>query len=125
MRDFRSLKVWEKSHAFALAVYRACESFPRTEQYGLTSQLQRAALSIPTNIAEGCGYDSDAQFVRFLDMALGSASECEYLLLFARELGYVDPATYTALHAAVVEIKRMLTGLLKTLRRREPLVADT
>ena len=73
MRDFHSLKVWEKSHAFALAVYKACEGFPRAEQYGLTSQLQRAALSIPTNIAEGSGYESDAQFIRFLEIALGSA----------------------------------------------------
>lgn len=118
MRDFHSLKVWEKSHAFALAVYKACEAFPRMEQYGLTSQLQRAALSIPTNIAEGCGYESDAQFIRFLEIALGSASECEYLLLFARDMGYLSSETFTALSADATEIKRMLTGLLKSLRRR-------
>ncbi len=63
MRDFHTLKVWEKSHAFALAAYKACEGFPSSERFGLTSQLQRAALSIPTNIAEGCGYESDAQFI--------------------------------------------------------------
>ena len=117
MRDFHTLKVWEKSHAFAQAAYKACEGFPGSERYGLTSQLQRAALSIPTNIAEGCGYESDAQFIRFLEIALGSASECEYLLLFARDMGYLPAETHASLNESVVEIKRMLTGLLKSLRR--------
>ncbi len=118
MRDFHTLKVWEKGHVFAQAAYKACESFPASERYGLTSQLQRAALSIPTNIAEGCGYESDAQFIRFLEIALGSASECEYLLLFARDMGYLRPEIHASLSESVVEIKRMLTGLLKSLRRR-------
>ncbi len=118
MRDFRQLKVWEKSHAFAKAVYQACGKFPSEERYGLTSQLQRAALSIPTNIAEGCGRDSEAQFARFLEIALGSASECEYLLLFSHEMGYLPMEKYTALNVAIDEIKRMLFGLLKSVGRR-------
>jgi len=118
MRDFRHLKVWEKSHAFAKAVYAACRRFPPEERFGLTSQLQRAAFSIPTNIAEGCGRDSDAQFARFLEIASGSASESEYLLLFAYEMGWLPEEEYQALVNAVEEIKRMLTGLLKSLGRR-------
>ena len=118
MRDFHKLKVWEKSHAFAKAVYAVCRRFPPEERFGLTSQLQRAALSIPTNIAEGCGRDSDPQFVRFLEIALGSASESEYLLLFAREMGWLSESEYRALMADVTEIKRMLTGLIKSLGRR-------
>ena len=86
MKDFRELKVWDKAHRVALSVYRATKDFPAQEQYGLTSQIRRAAVSIPTNIAEGCGRNGDAEFARFLDIALGSASELEYLVLLSGEL---------------------------------------
>ncbi|RMD65484.1 four helix bundle protein [Candidatus Parcubacteria bacterium] len=127
MRNFHTLKVWEKSHAFSLAVYKACKGFPPSERYGLTSQLQRAALSIPTNIAEGCGRDSEAQFARFLEIApstllragLGSASESDYLLLFARDMGWLSAEQYRSLNGDVQEIKKMLFGLLKSVGRRK------
>ncbi|MFQ5961877.1 MAG: four helix bundle protein, partial [Candidatus Methylomirabilales bacterium] len=74
MRDFRELKVWEKAHHLTLAVYNATTTFPRDELYGLTSQIRRSCASIPANIAEGCGRGGDAEFARFLQIAMGSAS---------------------------------------------------
>jgi len=84
MKDFRQLKVWEKSHLLALAFYKATKDFSKEELYGLTSQMCRASMSIPTNIAEGCGRNTDADFARFLQMAMGSASETEYELILAK-----------------------------------------
>jgi four helix bundle protein len=110
MRDFRSLQVWEKSHRLALEVYRTTQGFPPEERYGLTSQLRRAGVSVPSNIAEGCGRDTKAELVRFLQIAAGSASEMEYQFLLARDLGYLDESTYARLSAAVVEVKKMLSA---------------
>jgi four helix bundle protein len=87
MRDFRTLKVWEKAHALVLSVYRATSSFPRDELFGLTSQMRRSAASIPTNIAEGCGANTDAEFARFCQYAVRSSCELEYQLLLSRDLG--------------------------------------
>jgi len=109
MRDFRELKVWERSHHLTLEVYQLTKRFPKTEQYGLTSQLRRSAQSIPENIAEGAGKDSRRDFARFLQIARGSASELEYELLLARDLHYVNEADYVRMNETVVEIKRMLT----------------
>ena len=81
MRDFRSLKVWEKSHRLTLAVYQATMNFPREERYSLTQQIRRASVSIASNIAEGCGRKGAADFARFLQIAMGSASELEYQFL--------------------------------------------
>jgi len=125
MRDFRELKVWEKAHRLTLEVYRATGSFPREEIYGLSSQIRRAAGSIGANIAEGAGKNSRPEFARFLQIALGSASELEYHLLLSRELGYVNPETYDVLSAQVIETKKMLTGFLQNLRaERRELAAD-
>ncbi len=116
MKDFRQLKVWEKAHVFALAVYKITKSFPKNEVYGLTSQIRRASASIPTNIAEGCGRDSDADLARFLQISMGSSSEAEYLLLLSRDLGLMSNDEYEQLNPEIVEIKRMLSGLIKTLK---------
>ena len=86
MQNFRDLKVWRKAHAVALSVYAATAPFPAAERYGLTSQMRRAAFSIPSNIAEGCGRPSNAELAHFLHIALESASELEYFLLLARDL---------------------------------------
>lgn len=116
MKDFRQLKVWEKSHQLALAVYKTTKGFPKEELYGLTSQIRRASMSIPTNIAEGCGRNTDAEFARFLQIAMGSASETEYQLILARDLEFLSQNDYEKLHNDVEEVKRMLASLLKTLR---------
>ena len=116
MKNFRDLKVWEKSHQLTLEVYRGTKQFPQSELYGLTSQIRRAAASIPANLAEGCGRGCDADFGRFIQMAAGSASELEYHLLLARDLGYIETHAYTQMETAVVEVKRMLTSLIQKLR---------
>jgi four helix bundle protein len=116
MKDFRELKVWEKAHQLTLAVYQATTAFPKEELYGLTSQMRRSAASIPTNIAEGCGRGSDDDFRRFLQIAMGSASELEYHVLLAHDLGYLAAGDGDRLTAAIIEVKRMLASLITKIR---------
>ena len=116
MRDFRRLQVWEKSHGLTLRIYELTAQFPREEIYGLTSQIRRACASIPTNIAEGCGRESPADFARFLQIAMGSASETEYLILLAHDLKYINVDQYTELVDVVIYIKKMLINLQKNIR---------
>jgi four helix bundle protein len=116
MRDFHSRKVWQKSHLLVRDVYRSSHRFPRAEAYGLTSQLRRAAVSISANIAEGCGRGSSADFARCAQIAMGSASEVEYLLLLARDLEYLTPDEYYPLEGQVIEVKRMVSALMTKLR---------
>jgi four helix bundle protein len=116
MKDFKDLKVWEKAHVLTLLVYEETRSFPKEERYGLTSQLRRAAASVAANIVEGCGRRSDGEFTRFLQIARGSASEVEYHLLLARDLHLLDEAKYRKLDSMVVEVERMLTGLVQRVR---------
>ena len=87
MRDFREMKVWREVHQLTLAIYKVTTDFPREEVYGLTSQIRRACATIPANIAEGCGRNSVVEFARFLHIAMGSASELDYHLMLARDLG--------------------------------------
>jgi len=119
MRDFRNLKVWEKAHRLTLDVYRMTKEFPRDEQFGLTSQIRRAAVSIGANIAEGSGKKSRPDLARFLQMGLGSASELEYHLLLSRDLGYLSAANQEKLFSQVVEVKKMLTGFIDYLCGRK------
>lgn len=116
MQDFRNLKVWEKAHQLTLAVYQATAKFPKEELFGLTSQTRRSVASIPTNIAEGCGRGSDADFGRFLQMAAGSASEIDYQLLLARGLGYLGPESYVDLTKDLAEVRRMLAKFIQRLK---------
>jgi four helix bundle protein len=118
LQDFRNLKVWEKGHQLALAIYTVTTKFPKHEMYGLTSQLRRAAGSIPANIAEGCGRSGKAELARFLDISLGSASEVEYHLILAHDLGFLDEKDYRAINTQAVELKRMLTSFILKLRSR-------
>jgi four helix bundle protein len=116
LKDFRELVVWRRAHELTLAVYRVTASFPRSEIYGLTSQLRRASASVPANLAEGCGRDGDAELARFCSIAMGSASELEYHLLLARDLHLIKPEDYAGLAERATELKRMLTGLLQRLK---------
>lgn len=115
MKDFRQLKVWQKAHQLTLAIYQLTASFPREEIYGLTAQMRRAAASIPANLAEGCGRNSDAELARFSSIAAGSASELEYHLLLARDLNLIQLNDYPLLAEQIVEIKRMLTVFVQKL----------
>ena len=116
MKDFRDLMVWQKAHQLALKIYNITKTFPKEEIYGLTSQLRRAALSIPTNLAEGCGRFTDADFARFGQIAFASASEVEYLILFSKDIKLVDTNDFNSLHNYIVEVKKMLSSLLDKLR---------
>jgi four helix bundle protein len=115
MRDFKSLMVWTKAHQLTLQVYRTTAAFPKDEQYGLTSQTRRAAASIPANIAEGCGRSSNPELARFMQIALGSASELEYHVLLAHDLNLIRGDEYQSLTLQVVEIKRMLSAFIQKL----------
>ena len=114
MQDFRQLKVWKRAHELTLAVYCVTAAFPKDELYGLTSQVRRSAASIPANIAEGCGRSGDAEFARFLHIAMGSASELDYHLLLAKDLSFLSPAEYDELAGSVAEVKRMLASPIRT-----------
>jgi len=116
MKDFRKLDVRQKSYQLTLSLYKATVGFPSQELYGLTSQIRRAAVSIPANIAEGCGRGTSAELRQFLQVAMGSASELECHLLLARDLSLVNPDDSTKLIARVTEVKRMLVGLMHRLR---------
>jgi four helix bundle protein len=115
VRSFRDLTVWHKAHQLTLGVYLATTPFPKDELYGLTSQLRRAASSVPANIAEGCGRGSTADFVRFLHIAAGSASELEYHLVLAHDLKLLNELDYLKLDQSVTEVKRMLSKLTQKL----------
>ena len=117
VRDFKDLKVWERSHRLVLDVYGATGAFPHEETYGLTAQLRRCSASIPANIAEGCGRSGDAELCRFMLIAMGSASELEYHLLLARDLGYLRAQDYRELSQGAGEVKRMLSTFITRLRR--------
>jgi four helix bundle protein len=116
VKDFRTLKVWEKGHRMTLAVYGATAKFPREELYGLTSQIRRSCVSVPANIAEGCGRESDADLARFLQIAAGSASELQYHILLANELGLLEDDDREYLIEEITEVKRMLASFIKKLR---------
>jgi len=116
LKDFRELKVWEKSHRLALTIYKVTAAFPREELYGLTSQLRRCCVSIPTNIAEGCGRSGDTELARFLGIGMGSASELQYLLMLAVDLQFLNSADYEPLAVNVEEVKRMLASFIQKLR---------
>lgn len=115
MRDFKKYDIWNLSHELTLEIYSISNQFPNSEIYGLTSQIRRASSSIPTNIAEGCGRDSDAEFSRFLTIALGSANETEYLLILLKDLIYIDNTSFESLTVKVNLIKRKIFSLKQKL----------
>ena len=119
MQNFRDLKVWRKGHELTANRHGATAAFPTEERYGLTSQLRRAAASVPANIAEGCGRNSAKELRRFLEVAMGSASEVEYHLLLARDLGMSTADDHRTLDEQVCEIKRMLAAFIQTLVDRQ------
>jgi len=123
MRDFKELKVWHKAHCFVIDVYKHSRGFPADERFGLTAHLRKSAISVPSNIAEGCGREGDRELSRFLSIAAGSASESEYQLLLARDLGYLQPDDHQVLDNQVNEIKRMLRSFIRTLSQEPTLTA--
>lgn len=118
MSDFKKLSVWEKAHLLTLGVYKSTEGYPRTEVFGLTSQMRRASSSIGCNIAEGLGRGSDGELARFLRIAIGSANELEYQLLLSRDLKYLSCESFERLQRDTSEVGRMLTGFLHKVEQR-------
>ena len=116
MRDFRTYDIWKLSHVFTLKIYELTKSFPKSEIYGIISQIRRASTSIPTNISEGCGRDSDAEFNRFLPIALGSASEVEYLIILSKDLNYIEENSSIILNEEINVIKRKIYSLKQKLK---------
>ena len=108
MRDFHKLGIWQRSHQLTLDVYKVSKSFPKDELFGLTSQVRRAASSIPTNIAEGCGRASNKDYAHFLQIAIGSASEVEYELLLAHDLEYINDEAFNKLTSETIAIRKMI-----------------
>jgi four helix bundle protein len=115
-KDVRTLKVWEKSHQPALDIYKLTDGFPNDERYGMTSQIRKACFSIPTNIAEGSGRQTGADFNRFLSIAMGSASELVTLPLLAKDLDYLRLSEHQQLNMQIVEIKKKLAKFINWLR---------
>lgn len=118
MQDFKQLKVWEKSHHFTLGVYKITQAFPKVEQYGLVSQMTRAAVSIPANIAEGCGKFTDNDKCRMFQIALGSVHESEYYLILTKDLKLINEAEYKVLNDNLNQVKAMLIVLIKRSKER-------
>jgi four helix bundle protein len=116
VKDYKKLTVWQNSHQLVLKLYSATKRFPKEELFGLTSQIRRATTSVPANIVEGCGRDTDADFKRFLDIAYGSASEVEYYILLSADLGYLTTAECGVLEKEISSIKRMLGAFIRKLK---------
>ncbi len=115
MRDFHELKVWAKAHRLVVSIYEVTQHFPSEERFGLTQQIRRTAVSIPSNLADGCGRNTEPEMARFLDIASGSASELDYQILLARDLRYLDEDNYQKLAHQVQEVRRMLYAFMKTM----------
>ena len=111
MGDFTKLAVWKKAHDVALAIYRETAKWPKHELFGLTSQSRRAAVSIPANLAEGCGKNSDAELAKHSRTALGSASELSYYLILAHDLSYIERTVYDERQHSLAEVRRMVASL--------------
>ena len=116
MQNYKDLKVWEKAHDFTIKVYKATSLFPKEELFTLTSQIKKAASSIPANIAEGCGKHSNNEFAHFLNIALGSSNEVEYFLLLSKDLGYLAQELFDELFKLINEIKALLIVLISKVR---------
>ena len=115
-RNFREYSVWKEAVSFATCAYEVTGKLPWFEKKGLCDQLQRAAVSISSNIAEGSAKPSDAEFAHYLDTALGSSYEVETQLLISTKIGYINNETYQSLYEGIVEIEKQLAGLIRTLR---------
>lgn len=117
MKDFKNLLVWQNAHELVLKVYKMTNNFPKEEIYGLTSQIRRASSSVPTNIAEGCGRNTDGDLYRFLCISMGSASELEYLLLLCHDLEYIDKEKYNSCNLDLLTLKKMLNALIQKINK--------
>jgi four helix bundle protein len=124
VRNFEDLEVWRLAHTLTVDLHRLTKAFPRDEIFGLTSQIRRASGSIGANLAEGCGRWGEVELARYVQIAMGSASELHNHLRLARDLDYLAEADYQITLSALTSIRKMLTSLLQTLRRSQKLHAE-
>ncbi len=115
MRNFLNLEIWKKSHLLTLKIYKTTKQFPKDEIFGLTSQMRRSSSSIPTNIAEGCGRNSNPQLINFLQISTGSCSELQYQIILCKELSYINEDIFNELHNEVIDVRRMIFAYLNKL----------
>ena len=118
MQNYSNLLVWQKSHQLTLDIYEVTRSFPKNEQFGITSQMRRASSSVPTNLAEGSGKLTQHDFRNFVLISFGSSNELEYLLLLSFDLHYLDEYEFARLDEQIKEVKRMLSGLINSITRK-------
>ena len=116
MKKFKNLKVWQKGIELVKNIYKSTKEFPKEELYGLTSQMRRSAISVPSNIAEGSGRGTDKDFNRFLDIALGSSYELETQIIIAFELEFISEQDFNDLSMKINEEQKMIAGLQKSLK---------
>jgi four helix bundle protein len=116
MQNFRDLKIWQKGHQLTLDIYKLTNAFPKSEMFSLMSQMRRAAISVPANVAEGCVQSSDAGFAKFLYHSLGSASELEYYVELSKDLEFINLDTHDAFLKKAIEVKRMITPFIQKLK---------
>ncbi len=116
MKEYKKLVVWQKSHQLTLDIYQITSSYPKEEMFGLVSQMRRASGSIPTNIAEGCGRNSDKDFCRFLVIAFGSTNELEYQIILSTDLNFIERQRSQELLFQVEEVRKMLSAFIRKLQ---------
>jgi four helix bundle protein len=114
VQPFRDLQVWRKAHELTLRIYTITENFPRVETFGLSAQLRRLSVTIPLRIAEGCGRENQVEFHKCLQQARATGFELEYLFLLGRDLQLIEPVTYENLQSQLIEVRKMLSGLIKS-----------
>jgi four helix bundle protein len=117
MRDHAKLRAFDLADEVAIFIYRITREFPKEEIYGLTSQMRRAAISVPSNIVEGCARESQAEYVRFLEIAFASLRELHYQFGLAKRLGYCDEVVFSNCEAKIVETEKVLGALVQTMRQ--------
>jgi four helix bundle protein len=118
LKNYRELKVWQKSYHACLEIYKITKDFPKQEIYGLTSQIRRSAISVPSNIAEGYGRKTTPDYLRFLYIAYGSNCELETQVLLSGDLEYMEPTKLEAITEKIGEVERMLKALIKSLEKK-------
>ena len=116
MRDHRKLRAFELADEVALMVYRITKQFPKDEIYGLTSQMRRAAVSVPSNIVEGCARESQTEYCRFMEIAFGSLRELHYQFDLSKRLGYIDQAESESCEKILIEAEKVLNALVRSVR---------
>ena len=119
LKNFKDLQVWQKSYALVIEIYKVTTVFPKSELYGLTSQIRRAAISIPSNIAEGYSRGHRTEYIRFVSMAYGSLAELQTQLMLAKDLDYIQKEVYETIAGEYEDLERMISAMIKSLKAKQ------